>query len=371
MKNIKHLIFLFCILGLLGTVSCDDDNGDTNPVTTVYEVSDDETLEKFVRHVASRLSESTTFSETLGILNGFRNDPGDWNDGSTYLILLTRGGGVYVHAQNSNLEDQDWSELQDAAGNNVGEQLLSGGLVSYVGEDSNTRKAYALPFSASAIPFANADFEGDGFVLVGGFNYEPEAVGQKRTYEELLAAIPRELHPRPYKEAYEIGGEDTRLEDQRELKTFVEEAILFFTAAILAPESTIDPVILRTVFRLDNGPWRYVSTYIYIMDEKGNVIFNAANRNIEQTNLLNDPDVGDDIAGLIEAAKMPGGGFFEYDWDDPAIMGDEPQDGGAGGGSPKLGYTKVHSSDKDNPDASKYIFGSGLYLEGAKWRNTE
>ena len=149
--------------------------------------------------------------------------------------------------------------------------------------------------------------------------------------------------------------------DEQELKTFVEEAVLFFAGAIVLPD--IDPVRLRTIFRLDRGPWRYISTYIYIMDGDGNVIFNGANRNIEQTNLLNHPDVGEDIARLIDASKMPGGGFVEYNWEDPAVEGDGEQHGGPGGDSPKLGYTKAHSSDKDNPDASVYIFGSGLYLE--------
>ena len=366
MKNIKNLIFLFCVAGMPGAVSfhappAAAHNGGHTMTTAVSDVSDDSTLEDFVEHAAAHLMEVTTFSETLAILNGFRDESGDRNDGSTYLVLLTSAGGVYVHAKNRELEDQDWSRLEDAEGNNVGQQFLSGGLVTYVGNDSSTGKAYAHHFTASAVPFANPRLSReDGFVLVGGFDYEPEVIGQKRSYEDLIDSIPVEIRPRPSKEAFEIGGEDTREMDEQELKTFVEEAIIFFTGAVALPD--LDPVRLRTIFRLDNGPWRHVSTYIYIMDAEGNVIFNGANRNIEQTNLLNDPDVGEDIARLIEAAKMPGGGFVEYNWEDPAVVGDGEQSGGPGGDSPKLGYTKAHSSDKDNPDASVYIFGSGLYL---------
>ncbi|MDE0292486.1 MAG: cache domain-containing protein [Candidatus Dadabacteria bacterium] len=364
----KNLIFLFCVIGLLGAVSCDWNNGDADPVTAVSGISDEETLEEFVRYAASRLSEATTFSETLGILNGFRDESGDWNDGSTYLVLLTSGGGVYVHARNRDIEDQDWSQLEDDVGNNVGQQLLSGGLVTYVGNDGIEKKAYALPFSASAVPFANPrSSQEDGFVLVGGFDYEPEVIGQKKSYEDLIESIPVERRPHPSKEAWQIGNaekddDEKKTEEERreELKTFVEEAIIFFTWAIAVPD--LDPVRLRTIFRLDRGPWRHVSTYIYIMDGEGNVIFNGANRNIEQTNLRSDPDVGEDIARLIDAANMPGGGFVSYNWEDPAVVGDGEQSGGPGGDSPKLGYTKAHSSDKDNPDASVYIFGSGLYL---------
>ena len=110
-----------------------------------------------------------------------------------------------------------------------------------------------------------------------------------------------------------------------------------------------------------------MSTYTYIMDDKGNVIFNGANRNIEQTNILDsaadDPDLLEALQELIDAGKR-GGGFVEYDWDDPNVVGDEPEDGGPGGSSPKLGYAKAIQINKDDKDAEPiyYIFGSGIYF---------
>ncbi len=382
-KNIKFLVFSCCVLGLLGSFwfyapSAATHDGAHTYTTTVHDVnmSDDRTLENFVKHAAAHLSEAETFSETLGILNEFRNEFGNWNDGSTYLTLLTGkvssdgrvpnaevtgGGGVYVHAKNRELEDQDWAGLVDVAGNNVGQQFLreGGGIVEYKGAtDSPVRKAYAFPFTARAVPFGNPLLsEGEKFVLVGGFGYEPPATGQKVSYEEVAASLP---NLRPTKDAREIGGEKTPEENKQELKVFVEEAISFFTAALV--RSDIDPVRLRALFRVDGGPWRHVSTYIYIMDKEGNVIFNGANRKIEQTDLRADPDVGDTIAELLDAAKIPGGGFVEYNWENPAVEGDGEQSGGPGGSSPKLGYTKTVSPDKDDPSASVYVFGSGLYL---------
>lgn len=364
MKSIRFFVFLCCVLGLPGALwfyapyACAH-NGSHDYATTASEVVDDGTLESFVRHAAAHLSEAETFSETLGILNEFRNESGDWNDGSTYLVLLTGGGGVYVHAKNRELEDQDWSGLADAAEGGVGQQFLGegGGIVEYNDEAAGpARKAYAHPFTASAVPFGNPS-GGEQFVLVGGFVYEPPAVAQKLSYEELAASL---ANVRPTKDAREIGGEGTPEENEEELKVFVEEAIFFFTAALVRQD--IDPVRLRTLFRLDGGPWRHVSTYIYIMDEYGNVIFNGANRNIEQTDLSVHPEVGDTISELLDAAKMQGGGFVEYNWENPAVEGDGEQTGGPGGSSPKLGYTKTVSPDKDNPLASVYVFGSGLYL---------
>ncbi len=390
MKDIRFLIFSCCVLGLLGAIlfralpAAAHGVGESHQYTTkVSEVLDDETLQNFVKHAAAHLSEAETFSETLGILNDFRDESGDWNNGSTYLILLTgkgvegsgvtsggdgenqavaSGGGVYVHAKNRELEDQDWSQLEDSEGKNVGQMFLrdGGGLTDYVGDDSAPKKAYAYPFTASAVPFSNP-LSQQGFVLVGGFAYEPLVVDQKESYEKLAGSLPDNVRPvRPDKEAREIGGEESREENERELREFVEEAISFFTRALVSPY--VDAVTLRTLFRLDGGPWRHVSTYIYIMDEEGNVIFNGANRNIEQTNLLNDPDVGENIGELIAAANTPEVDFVEYNWENPAVTGDGEQSGGPGGSSPKLGYTKIVRPDKNNPSASVYIFGSGLYL---------
>ena len=100
------------------------------------------------------------------------------------------------------------------------------------------------------------------------------------------------------------------------------------------------------------------------MDDQGNVIFNGGNRNIEQTNLLQgqNPTLVDIIERLIAASKETeeDDRFVEYDWDDPAIEGDEAPGGGAGGSSPKLGYVEPFPNPF-NP-SQIFIFGSGLYL---------
>jgi signal transduction histidine kinase len=149
---------------------------------------------------------------------------------------------------------------------------------------------------------------------------------------------------------------------------FVKGAIEFFGNALADPE--IDLVKARKLFRAEDGPWRHISTYIWIMDDEGNVIFNGGNRNIEQTNLLRgqNPTLVDIIERLIEASKKTEEDerFVNYDWDDPSIEGDEAP--GGGGSSPKLGYVEPFPNPF-NPGQT-FIFGSGLYL-GSETPETE
>lgn len=352
MKNIKILLFFCCMLGL----SCGDGSDADND------------LRNLVEDAAGRLQDSSSFEDAMRLINEFREVGGDWNDGSTYLVLLTGDGGVYIHAKNRKLEDQDWSDLKDARGNNVGELFLreEGGFVEYYGEDGNQKQSYAFPFTATSVPLTNPFApEGQKFVLVGGFDYEPPEVGEKASYEQLSDSYSlRQFNP-----TTEARDVDT----QKELKRFVEEAIHFFTGALArggsgdsvadATAADIDVVLLRRVFRFENGPWRSGSVYIYIMDDRGNVIFNGDNRNIEQTNLWDHPPDSEDkfIRRIIDVANEPGGGFVRYNWNDPQDPNDDPPDGGAGGSSPKLAYAKAVQINKDDPMSPVYVFGSGLY----------
>ena len=361
MKAVKFPLLFCCMLVL----TCGDGSDEG---ITVNEVTDDAALREFVEYAAGRLQDSASFEEAMQLINEFRKVGGDWNDGSTYLVLLTGDGGVYIHAKNRKLEDQDWSDLEDARGKNVGQPFLKegGGFVEYHGEDGNPKVSYSFPFAATSVPLTNPFApEGQELVLVGGFDYEPLEISEKASYEQLSDSY----NLRQFNPTTEARYVDTR----EELKQFVEEAIHFFTVALALGGSghsvagdaagDIDVVLLRRIFRLENGPWRYGSTYIYIMDDGGNVIFNGANRNIEQTNLWEfTDDEGDKvIQRIIAAAEMPGGDFVEYNWNDPEDPNDDPPGGGAGGSSPKIGYAKAVRINKDDPMSPVYIFGSGLY----------
>ena len=180
---------------------------------------------------------------------------GDWNDGSTYLVLLTGSGGVQAHMDNRELEDEDWSMLVDSQGNTVGQDFLSvpapiGGFVNYYNDGA--KRSYAIPFTD---PFTMQPY-----ILIGGFDLQPEIVD-----------IPYDQLPGADTITPSITAEE--VDTREELKTFVKGAIDFFDRALEDPQ--IDLVKTRKLFRAEDGPWRHVSTYIWIMDDEGNVIFNG------------------------------------------------------------------------------------------------
>ncbi|MCY3826051.1 MAG: cache domain-containing protein [Candidatus Dadabacteria bacterium] len=355
MKSLRLMVFFCSVLGLLGVFSYmfpafahqDDPHSPPSPIpltSTASDVTADRSnLPTFVGHAAAHLARVTTFAEATELVDEFRKI-GDWNDGSTYLVLLTGGGGVQAHMDNRELEDEDWSMLEDDRGNMVGQgflnaPLLTGGFVDYYNDGD--KRSYAIPFTD---PFTMQPY-----ILIGGFDLQPEV--DKIPYEQLPGA--ETITP-------SITAEE--VDTREELKMFVKAAIDFFGRALEDPE--IDLVKTRKLFRAEDGPWRHVSTYIWIMDDEGNVIFNGGNRNIEQTNLLRGQNqtLVDIIERLIEASKKTEEDerFVNYDWDDPAIEGDEAPGGGAGGSSPKLGYVEPFPNPF-NP-SQIFIFGSGLYL---------
>ena len=363
MKNLRLMVFFCSVLGLLGVFSYtlpafahqdDPHSPDPSPIPLTETASDvtadrsnDFILQKFVGHAAAHLNSVTTFAEATELVDDFRK-MGDWNDGTTYLVLLTggqHGGGVQAHMDNRELEDEDWSMLVDSEGNTVGQDFLSvqnpiGEFVDYY--NNGDKRSYAIPFED---PFTEQPY-----ILIGGFDLQPPVV--RVPYNQLPGADT--ITP-------SITAEDVNTEE--ELKMFVKGAIDFFDTALEDPE--IDLVKTRKLFRAEDGPWRHVSTYIWIMDDQGNVIFNGGNRNIEQTNLLRgqNPTLVEIIERLIAASKKTEEDerFVNYDWDDPAIEGDEAPGGGAGGSSPKLGYVEPFANPSNSDQI--FIFGSGLYLE--------
>ena len=122
MKTIKLLVFLCSVLGLVGVFSdvrpaaAHSSNPHADPTlteTAADVVSDDANLENFVKHALEHMKASETIEDVTQLATEFRNDGGDWKSGSTYLIILTSpGGGVQSHANNRELEDEDWSMLE-------------------------------------------------------------------------------------------------------------------------------------------------------------------------------------------------------------------------------------------------------------------
>ena len=111
-------------------------------VCAVSGVTDDQSLEGFVECAAESIEVSDTFEETLRLLDEFRDGEGNWNDGSTYLVLLTRRGGVYFHANDREVEDMDWSGILSCEGEGSVLDTQEGCLIEYDGAS----RGYAHPF---------------------------------------------------------------------------------------------------------------------------------------------------------------------------------------------------------------------------------
>ncbi len=217
-------------------------------VCAVSEVTNARSLSKFVECAAENIEASDTFEKTLSLLEEFRDGEGDWNDGSTtYLVLLTKRGGVYFHANDREAEDLDWS---GAVSCETGEDVLDAGEGCFIDGGG-----YAHPFSASHVPLTRGE---DEFILLGGFDEIPEG-------EPFTGIIDG-----PSTEAGDVDTDD-------ELKEFVGDAARALGEAL---RNQVDPAQLRGVLR--QGQWMEGDVYVYIMDETGRVIFDGQDRRREQ-----------------------------------------------------------------------------------------
>ncbi len=219
-------------------------------VSDVSENDDDSLMEFVVECAAGEIAGKEGFAGTLSLLEDFREER--WNDGETYLVLLTGQGGVYFHAEDRTKEDLNWSALRCEGGGSVLE--TEGCFIEYDGE----RSGYAHPFTSSHFPLTHGEKE---FILLGGFDESPGGSD--------FPGDPNIGVPTP-----EAGDVDT----DEELKGFVGSAKMFIEQAI---GDDTDPAQLRGILRME--PWREGDVYIYIMDEMGRVIFDGGDREKEHT----------------------------------------------------------------------------------------
>ena len=246
------------------------------PIMEAEEVDTDDELREFVEDAAERIEASDTFEETLRLLEEFRDSERGWNNGSMYLVLLTKRGGVYFHANDREVEDLDWSGVLFCEEGGSVLDTQEGCFIEY----GEKRNGYAHPFSASYVPLAHGE---EKFVLLGGFDEIPE--GESFTGE--------------------VGGPSTEAGDvdtDEELREFVDDAGRMLREAVEDPD--IDPVELRGILRRE-GPWREGDVHVYIMHESGRVIFDGEDREREQK----DESAKRHVEDLISEA---GEGIVEY-----------------------------------------------------------
>ena len=135
------------------------------------------------------------------------------------------------------------------------------------------------------------------------------------------------------------------------------------TAAAVVGRETLEAFVLRAKEMLEaltaeevvasfetfrsEGEWKSGSTYLFVSDLQGNMLFHGADPSLEGQNFIDFEDLnGVKVTQELLAQVANGGGFVEYLWDDPSIEG----------GSPEVGYAAPLSIL-----GQEFAIGSGFY----------
>ena len=294
---------------------------------TAAQVTDAESLKAFVLAAHAEIQRITTTLDDAAKLKQWVKTEGDWNSGSTFLIIFAANGNVWAHGNDRAAEDRSLIDIEDERGTKVVQELLAaaaqgGGFVEYY--DDGPKTAYAVPFRRQ-------------FVLVGGYSQDVSNVQVR------IADLPT-----PAVTASEVVDRET-------LITFVEEAARIYQEA-LRFENGIPLVEIKNAFRVEGGDWKSGSIYLYVVSGGGVTLFHGTEpfREGHPTDMTRTDANGVPFAELlIGGARREGKSFLEYHYDDPTIEGDEDT------GSPKLGYTV---SLQLGASEEKLVIGSGIYI---------
>ena len=290
------------------------------PQIRADEVVDRDTLRLFVEEAVRIASaEIASADEAYAWFDANFRPEGQWRQGEIYLFIGDLNGVNYFHPALPELEGTDLSDITDAEGVRVTEELLAaaaagGGYVEYLWpnpevegdeETGSPKVAYAAPLTI-----------GDLDLVVGSGIYPP------------------------------VGAADVR--NRGTLKSFVERA-----ASVVAensPDLETAYAFLDENFR-EEGEWRHGQVYVFAQTMELVNFFHAFRPEIEGLDRSENEDVnGVKINQELRAAVLSGDGYVEYWYDNPAVEGDEEA------GSPKVAYATVLTIG-----STPLIFGSGIY----------
>ena len=308
------------------------------PEVTASEVVDAETLQAFVEG-ARAWSETVTDPNDLVPFISAISTEGDWKHGNTYLIIMFPTGTVFLHTDDPSVNGKSLYEAEDARGNKVVQALLAaaemgGGHVEYYwddpeqeGDEETAKIAYATSYLSGTL--------GTAVVLIGGY-YQDSSQAVEATFDPSIFPTP------------EVTAAD--VVDRATLRAFVQGMKDSYTNA-LGQLGVAEILQHQDILRVEGGPWRQGSVYIFLLSTAGDVVFHGADR----ARQLRDATDWEDINGikvtqeLIKLARA-GGGFLEYYFDDPAVTGDEDT------GSPKVSYVELFTFQ-----GQEYVVGAGFY----------
>ncbi len=343
-RSMVSMLVLGVMTGLVGLLlSAERTNAQVEPITA-SQVMDRETLKQFVLYAKQDAESVTSADEVPAWISQIEQD-GAWKHDDIFLIVLIPGGTVFRHTNDASLNLQNINDVEDARGNKVVQALMAagavdgGGFVEYyldgdpvLAEDSDsTKTAYAVNYTSGIT---------NGTVtIVSGFYQDISGTG-----DAAPTLDPESLKP-------DVTAAEVM--DRVSLKQFVNGSIASFQAAL--EQVGIDELVKNhDIFHEEGGYWRRGNTYLFALTTEGTWFLHGANKAKENTNAWNDTDINGVkfIQELISAAKHEEGGFVEYHYDDPDVMGDEDT------GSPKLSYARTLTFH-----GNEYVVGSGLYFE--------
>lgn len=174
-----------------------------------------EALKKFVESARDHFL-TLPISALLTLGDTLREEGGDWNYQSMYLVVLTDEGSVFIHGEDMSKDNTDLREEVDDNGKMVVKEIVDTLIMDEQEEvfveyswddpatdDMNPRSCYAIKGGHPALP-------GRVFILLGGYHVNVATSMEPEEETEELPEFP------------EISATDVR--DRETLKAFVQGA---------------------------------------------------------------------------------------------------------------------------------------------------
>lgn len=358
--QLLRIASLMLIMIVFLPVSAFADGTHEDPQTTAGEAdsaNDESAMKSFVRHAKQHLVDATGESgaSVTVFYRQMRDQESIWNNGSVYLIALSRDGGVINHGKyTKSLYGDSLAELPVVKKllGQLGQDVQAEPVCTSYQLDGSTRWSCAVLYKPAIALVPQ--------VLIGGFDHAPDdaAIVKAKCPEFKPEVTALDVSESQY--VSESHGRET-------LQKFVKGAIQRFNEQVQQSAGSAR-LLLNVVTCFTREPWNSGPIYLFAMSKlpKGApvVTFNANNPELTGSPFENvfDEDGVDIGKEILETAGEDGkGGFVEYKWDNPVIDEDDVNElGKSPGRSPKISYVEGFSFSRVGIE-TVVIFGSGIY----------
>ncbi|MYB91256.1 MAG: T9SS type A sorting domain-containing protein [Rhodothermaceae bacterium] len=319
----------------------------------------EDSLKAFVTWATSEYEKIEDLDEGLETLADLYREGSDYNSGEIYLILLAAGEGlspnglITFHGKSPQLNNTFVLNETDGEGTEVIKEMLKATneeaiKVEYCKYDDPMNRSDCTRMTSFAMRYKPPTLNYE-LVVVGGYSQNLESL-----------CTPREDLEYPEISAAEVMSRET-------LKMFVDGATEW-VRNFYEQQGLIAAIQLGCQLRIkveDGGHFIDGTVYLYMITEKGNVIFHATDPYREGRQVLGNPDLRGDstfVQRIIKTAQA-GGGFEDYYWNDPDNPNDDEE------GSLRTTYANVirvagiFAGDPDLIVAGSFFPGTSTAVE--------